>query len=225
MKNVIIISLISLISLNLFSQENIYNNKFTDNSMFLFNSFEDGEAYFNDGGISKAKFNYNVVYEEICFVKGSQILTISNSSTLDSIRIGNASFLQINKKVYEIISFDKIKVLLYRKPNLSSSKPSGAYGTSSTTASVSKKTSFYTGRGIWGGEHCNIHNESDTGIPILKKIYLLINNELILASKSQINKRFKDHKTEIKSFVLDNSINFQNTKDIIELTKYLGKFI
>lgn len=207
------------------AQEDKINSRFTKNSMFLFNSFMDGEAYYNDGGISKGILNYNVVYEEISFIKENQILSLSNSSELDSIRIGNKSFLYINKKIYEIMSYGKIKVLFYRKPDLSSSKPAGAYGTSSTTASVSKKTSVYTGKGIWGGKHCNIQNESDTKIPVLKKIYLLINNELILASKPQILRQFKNHKTEIKSFISENSINFQDKNDLIKLTVFLEKFI
>ena len=223
----IIVVTFSLLTLVLTShaQKDKINSRFTENSMFLFNSFIDGEAYYNDEGISKGIFNYNVVYEEISFIKENQILTISNSSELDSIRIGNKSFLHKDKKIYEIISSGKIKVLLYRKPDLSSSKPTGAYGTSSNTSSVSKKTSFYTGKAMFGGEHINIQDKSDTEIPILKKIYLLINNELILASKSQIYKRFNDHKTEIKTYISEKNIDLQEKNDLIKLTVFLEKFI
>ena len=102
-------------------------------------------------------------------MKDDQIFEISNPDELDSVLISDITFYCNQEKVYEVLRKGEVKVLLQRKANLSASKPEGAYGTSSNTSSVSKKTSIYTGKGIWGGEHCNIQSESDTEIPILEK--------------------------------------------------------
>ncbi|HAF29930.1 MAG TPA: hypothetical protein DCG75_12885 [Bacteroidales bacterium] len=203
------------------AQEENINTRFSENSMFLFNSFEEGVAYFNDEGISKSKFNYNVVYNDLCYINNTQILVITNVEELDSIKIGSKAFIWKNKKTYERVSSGKISVLLSRKAKLSSNKPSGAYGTESTTSAVSKKTSFYTGKGIWGGENCNLNNITDIEIPIIENFYLLINDEIVLATKSKINKYFKNHKDSIKEFINKNSINLKDKNDLIVFTKFL----
>lgn len=216
----------ALISSNLANaQQDKINTRFTDNSVFYFNSFENGIAYFNDGGISKANFNYNVVYNDICYIDNKQILVINNPEELDSIKIENKIFRYIDGRVFETISSGKIPVLLGRKPDLSTEKPSGAYGTESTTSAASKKTSFYTNATNYEGDHCNIGNEEDREIPILEKYYMLIDNELVLATKTQINKQFKNNKSDIKNFINENNINIRDKKDLVSLASFLEKLL
>ena len=197
------------------------NTRFTEQSLFLFNSFEDGTAFFKDGGIAKAKYNYNVVNNEFCYLKNSKIFVISNIEELDSIKIGNKTFYYIDNKILETIYADGITVFLYRKANIPSNTPSGAYGASSNTSSVSKKTSYYSDR---RGDYVNLHNENDVEIPISEKLYLFIDDELIFATKFRINRKFKDHKSDIKNFIKENNINLKNRKDLIELASFLEKF-
>ncbi|MFP4024120.1 MAG: hypothetical protein ACLFVR_06295 [Thiohalospira sp.] len=198
------------------------NNRFTEQSLFLFNSFEEGIAFFKDGGIAKANYNYNVVNNEFCYLKNSNILIISNIEELDSIIIGDKIFYYIDNKILETICSNGITVFLNRKANIPSNAPSGAYGTPSNTSSVSKKTSYYSDR---SGDYVNLHNENDQEIPVSEKLYLLIDDELIFATKIRIYKKFKDHKSNIKSFIKENNINLQNRKDLIELASFLEKFI
>ena len=207
-----------------YSQENnnSINERYTQNSLFLFNSFQNGIAYFNDNRITKCSYTYNVVYDNICYLKDKQIYELTNISKLDSIKINDVTLICNQEKIYEVLSNGKIKTLLQRKANLSASKPEGAYGTSSNTSAVSKKTSINTGKGIWGGERCNIQNESDKETPIANKFFLLINYNLFPAMKLSVNKYFKDQKSEIKTFLSENNINFHKSDDVLKLNKFLG---
>jgi len=198
------------------------NNRFTKKSLFLFNAFEDGIAYFDDGGIAKAKCNYNVVNNEFCYIKNSNIFVISNTDELDSVQIGSKVFRYIDNKILETINSGKIFIFLNRKANVSSNTPSGAYGTESNTSAVSKKTSIYSHK---SGEYVNIQDDNDLEISVSEKLYLLVNNELILATKTQINKKFKIHKSAIKSFMKENNINLNNKNDLLKLVSFLEKFI
>lgn len=210
-----------------FSQNNNsnINSKFTKNSLFLFNTFEDGTAYFDDGGIAKARCNYNVVYDELCYIKNSEILVISNTNELDSIKIGNALFRYLDSKIFETIHQGKISIFLNRKANVPSENPTGAYGTESNTSAVTKHTSIYSNYGAMAGDHVNMHNENDFEIKVDYKFYLLIDNNLILATKGQINKTFKSHKSEIKSYIKENNIDLQNIEDLTKLTTFLEKLL
>lgn len=201
------------------------NARYTKQSLFLFNTFEEGIAYFDDGGIAKAKYNYNVVYNEFCYIDNSKILVVSNVDELDSIQIGNRIFRHIDNKILETIKSGKISIFLSRKANIPSDKPSGAYGTESNTSAVTKKTSIYSNYGSIVGEYANIQSENNLEISVSENLHLLINNELILAAKLQIYKYFKNNKTEIKDFIKRNDINLHEINDLESLASFLEKFI
>lgn len=221
MKKTFLLFFITWVTSGFILSQNNYNKRFTENSFFLLNSFHKGIAYFNNGGKSEAKYNYNVVYDKVCFIKNDQIYEISNHSELDSIKINNLTLYCFDEKNYELIVPGEIKILLYRKANFSSPAPEGAYGTSSNTASVSRKTSLYTGKGLYGGENVNIQNKSDSEIPIVKKYYFQVGDELILATKNQVNKYYKNNKTEIKEFIKENKIDFQDINGLKSLISFL----
>jgi len=221
MKKILILILIFFLYQSfIFSQEN-FNKRFTNNSLFLLNSFKKGTVFFKSGSKSEGKFNYNVVYDKICFIKNNQIYNISNHTEIDSVIFDDLTFYCFNEKNYELIASGKIDILLYRKANLSSEESEGAYGTSSNTASVSKKTSLYTGKGVYGGENINLQNQSDSEISIINKYYFQFNDKLNPANKYQIYKYYKKNKSEIKQFIKKNNIDFQNISDLKSLVEFL----
>ncbi|MGE0090100.1 MAG: hypothetical protein AB7S50_11590 [Bacteroidales bacterium] len=225
MKKISII-ILTFISITMLAQEKDgdINTRFTKNSLFLFNSFKDGVAYFNDGGIAKAKFNYNIVNNEICYINNNQIFVISNTEELTYVQINNKIFKYINHKIYETVNDGKISILLSRSANVPSENPSGAYGTPSNTSAVTKKTSFYLQIGASGGEHVNFPDEKDETISVKENLYFLIGNDLVLAKRNQIIKKFKSQKSEIINFIEENNFDFQDKNDLIELAAYLERF-
>lgn len=202
------------------------NTKYTTHSLFLLNSFQEGIAYFKNGKVSEGMFNYNVVYDKICYIRDNKIYEITNTNDLDSVKINKIKFYCTKDKNYEIIKSGEIKILLQRKANLNTSERTGTYGTRSNNAVVGDRKNIYY-EDIQGGRFVNIDSDSDSEseIPVTEKYYFLVKDNLFSAKKMKTLKNFSDHKTEIKEFLKKNNIDFNNTTDLIKLTSYLKNLI
>lgn len=223
MKNVIIISLINLIiSLNLFSQENIYNNKFTVNSQYLLVKFIDGKVKFNDGYEMNAKLNYNVLLEEMHFLKNDTIRTLT-SNDIKYIILDKFKFISIDGKfIQDIYNTKDLKLIFQYNPDISSiGATKGAYGSSTETAATTKINSIPS-QSMYNNGYVVLKDDDAEEIKTYPKYYIVNSNKNIISpTKKKIHKLSKKSKEDIEYFIKENRINFNNKEDLIKILDFL----
>src|SRR5690348_12561332 len=100
MKAILVTVVILLCYSNSFSQKNHLTiqdgddvvKSFSDSIKFLYSQFVSGYVYFENGTMSRALLNYNLLVEEMQFIKGNDTLAIANESTIKLITVYKDSF-------------------------------------------------------------------------------------------------------------------------------------
>jgi hypothetical protein len=128
-----------------------YSEKITDKWPYLYEEFQEGILYFDQGKVSKASFNVDVANHTLIFFEEDQKLkSISKTITIDSLVLAKAKFYKVDD-MYEVIAQKGNKALL-RKVRIdlnAASETGGGYGTGSATDATTRLTSIdvsnYTG--------------------------------------------------------------------------------
>lgn len=222
MKNTIIVIIISLISLNLFSQESIYNTKFTINSQYLLNKFISGKVIFNDNYENNSKLNYNVLLEEIHFLQNDTIKTLI-SNDIKYIILDKFKFISINNKYFQEIHKSKnLKLVFQYNADISSiGVNKGAYGTSTETAATTKLNSVPT-QSMYNGGYVVLKDDNAKEIKTTPRYYIVTSNgKMISPTKKKIHKLSNKKKEEIETFIKTNNLKFTNKEDLIKILDFL----
>ena len=220
---IIILIMVAFITSKGFAQDtSLINHTYSDKSQYLFDKFTKGTAFFEKGGLSTAKFNYNVVAEEMQFIDDETIKSLVTDD-IEKIEINNIFFEKINEKFYQVLhSTDDLELFKFRKPDLSSLKESeGAYGTSASTASVQKVTNVSLKNVLVEGSVNLKEENSSKEIDIHNQYIIKDGSKEIQVTRRRILRRFRKYKDKLKSFIKEEDINFRNDDEMIKLVNYI----
>jgi len=220
----IILLSLSLLFANLLSSAQELNTKYTLSSQFLFNNFQSGVVDYKTGNNTRAYLNYNVLLEQIQFIKNGQILSVSNTDEINAIKLGSKIFIPVRNKFYELVHNDSISILLRRFPELSVlDEREGGYGVKQNTASTDKLESYTISMGgITNTQNINTPRDNQKEIPISDKYYILFKGKMEAVTIGRIAKLLNVNKKEIKSYVKTNKLQLSKLTDLKQLIKHLN---
>lgn len=187
------------------------------NALYTYNDFVTGIAYFKDGQLSKADFNYSVLYEEMHYkdAKG-EIVAVSNGEEIGQIRIGDDSYVFIGRKAFAKMLYyvGDVKLCLQRHTRILQEDGNyGAYGTSTETvaASLVQRTEF-------NPSVRDLNAYRDLKFEVDDHYLFVIDDKVItIRSKKAFEKAFPKLKSQIKQYLAENPVNFSKGEDIMRL--------
>ncbi len=196
----------------------------------LFPDFVEANIYAG-GRHTKRPLNYNLLYDQFYFEDRRGNRALDNLALLDSIRIGEYLFGFVGGHgFFELVTVNDSGSLL-RKHTLditSDVVAVGAFGTTDRTASIDAMQSFV---GVAEGELLDrkilLENSGGQEMRITlrrQEVYHVINDGIPVAvhSRRTLLREFSEHRSELRTFLRQNNIDFDRTEDMIKLTAFLG---
>ncbi len=203
-----------LVSLELQAQED---------NVYIFDEFKNGKAVYKNGAVVYAKLNYDPLSQRMLFLSPSDnaLLEIVNPSDISYINIEGRMFEQIKGNLfYERINYNNfIFYIQWRYKAVSEGKPSG-YGTTSTTSAITSVSVINKeGRTIPLNVSEKFNYKPDNFY------YIKINNtQKRFSSPDSLAKLLKAHKEEIKKYIKENKLDFDNPEDIKSAVEYCSQY-
>ena len=196
------------------------NEKVSVHLQYLFPEFTPGEVYFQNAPKGNGALNYNMLVGEMQFLDNEEIMSLADVKNVAIVHINNRKFYPFNNTEFteELLTTDKAQLRVRRKGNVAPFAKKGAYGTSSSTSSI---TSYSSSIGS-DGQHYNLSVMSEVLISLRYFYYLVGSNGKYTQIKNvkTFTKQFPAHRTKIEAFVKEHRIRFDNEGDLKTLLVY-----
>ena len=194
-----------------------------EDNVYIFDEFKNGKAVYKNGAVVYAKLNYDPLNQRMLFLSPSDnaLLEIVNPSDISYINIEGRMFAQIKGNLfYERVNYNNfIFYIQWRYKAVSEGKPSGYGMTSTTSAITSVSVINKEGRAIPLNVSEKFNYKPDNFY------YIKINNtQKRFSSPDSLAKLFKVHKEEIKKYIKENKLDFDNPEDIKSAVEYCSQY-
>jgi len=197
-------------------------DKVSTHLQFLFPEFTNGEVYFRNAPKGTGTLNYNMLAGEMQFLEDDEIMGIANVKDVVVVNIANRMFYPYNHTEFaeEILVTDNCRLRVRRKGSIAQHSKSGAYGTSSSTASITSYSSVNT-----DGRQYGLNVASNVLISLNYFYYLVGTNGKYTQIKNvkTFTKQFPVYKAQIETFVKERNIHFNKEEDLKALIVYCSE--
>lgn len=197
-------------------------NKVSTHMQYLFAEFTNGDVYYKSAPKGSGLLNYNMLLGEMQFVQDGKLLALADVKDVIQVNIGNRKFFPFNDKEFaeEILSTGKGQLRVRRKGNAAQHSKKGAYGTSSSTSSITSYSSINS-----DNRQYNLTVEENVLITLNNFYYLVGPNGKYTMIKNQktFTKHFPGYNAQIEAFVKEHNTRFDNQDDLKALMEYCSK--
>jgi hypothetical protein len=187
------------------------------NYIYKYPQFEYGKVYFLNGDVYAGKINYNILSEAMQFIdlKGDT-LVLANETNLNFISIGADTFYYNNKGYVEQVADVSGTKLLLKENILTSEEKIGAFGIPSSTLNIESKKTIIQGQ---------IQRlTANVNLTLVKKRQYYFSDaslNILPTNSKNVLKVFTKEKYKIKSYLEENSIDFNNEDDLKKFFSYV----
>lgn len=236
MRKMLFIAFIAL-SINAIGQKTIevYSEKSSINlneeislhSQFLDSLFYQGKVFFNNGKVSSALMNYNLLENGISFVdKNKNVLILEGLEEVSLVTYNKRTFIPYQGALLEQLETYKndILLLLKRKTIVKSNEVTGAYGMNSQSSNIGKYSSL---SGLSSEQNFNNLNKGISAEVTLESEYFLkMNGKVVPISRIKaLCKLFPDKKDNLLSYISSNRLNINKLYDLKQIVRYCAEDI
>lgn len=184
---------------------------------YLFPEFSAGKAVFRNGVFSESRFNFNLLQNEMEFIKNRDTLAIINKKDILYIEIAQRTFYYDDGFIENILE-GPLNVGLKKYYKLAEMNKVDSYGTSSAGAARESYNSFNA-----GGKFYKLTATVDMTFQLNTEYFLSKKpGEFVSFRKKDVMKLFPGKETEIKNYLKTNNIDFDSQDDLIKFAGYLS---
>ena len=188
------------------------------NSPYLFSDFMSAKVYFSNGRQSDEKVNYHLLSNKIRFIdrKDQQIKEVSDPQIIDSIKIGNRTFIPNPDEGWiEILSTAPLIQVQY----LVNTKTKGQIAAYGGTSELSNTKSYSAKK---DNENISIVKDVEFEVSSYYNYYWITidGKRKQFKSFAQFLKFFPKQKDTLNQYIQDNHISFEDTEAIVKLCLY-----
>ena len=198
------------------------SSKVSTNMRYLLPDFTDGQVFFKNSFLSTGKLNYNVLVGEMQFLENDEVRALETKD-ISVVKIDDRLFFPYrgNEFSEELLSAYPYKLRVRSKGNISPFAKKGAYGTTSSTSSITSYSSISS----QDGQMYNLSVEEDVLVSVRYFYYLVGENGkyLQIANTKTFTKQFPAFSKQIEAFVKENKIRFDNVDDLKKLLVYCSE--
>jgi hypothetical protein len=199
------------------------SGKVSTTMQYLFPEFSIGEVYFFNAPKGSGMLNYNMLVGEMQFMDNNEVLGIANVKDVAMVNINNRRFYPFNNRgefTEELFSTDQLQLRIRRKGNVAPFAKKGAYGTSSSTSSITSYSSVNS-----GDRQYNLSVASDVIISLRTFYYLVGTNGKLtqITNVKAFTKQYPAHRARIEAFAKERNIRFDREADLKALLVYCSE--
>lgn len=185
---------------------------------YLFNRFAEGVVVKKGGDKIVTPLNYNIVTEEMIFIDDGRYLALGNLPSIDTVYLNNMIFLPSQDAFYELAVAGKIKLLVQFSGTVRVEGEDVGYGITSKTSRVTTLSALTSSGVIYD-------MDLPDNLEISRKITYYIERDG--ERERFVNERaflriFRDRKKELKKYIDEQGIDFDNYNDVVSLVKYMN---
>ena len=188
---------------------------------FLFPEFTGGDVYYK-GNKASGNLNYNMLLGEMQFLENNQVLALANVKDVMVVDINNRKFYPFNDKEFteELMSTGAHRLRVRRKGTAAQYSKKGAYGTTSSTSSITSYSSI-----VSDGRQFDLNVKEEVLISLNCYYYLVGTNGkyVLIKNIKTFTKVFPSHQTQIEEFVKENRTRFDHEDDLKALLEFCSK--
>ena len=193
-------------------------------AQFLFPEFSKGILKMKAGKDLVLMLNYNIVTEKMVFLQKGQVYDMLNQQNVDTALINSEKFVPVDKAFHEVVLEGPVKLYIQHKGTIQDpGKPVGYGGTSQVASST------YLTRIDLGGNGTSIFNMKLPDELVIKPediFWISFNsNKFSFINERQFLKIFPGKEGDIKKYIKQNHLKFENAEDVIRLAKYSYELI
>lgn len=189
---------------------------------YLFPEFTNGEVYYLGLPKGNGKLNYNMLLGEMQFIENGQVMSLANVKDVVVVNIGNRKFYHYNNQEFteELLTTGKYQLRVRRKGNVAPHSKKGAYGTESSTSSITSYSSINS-----NSQQYNLTVAENVLISLNHFYYLVgIDGKYALIKNAKtFTKQFPAYRAQIEAFIKENNIQFDNGENLKTLLEYCSK--
>lgn len=228
MKLVLLYTFLQIIFLVVGAQENI--STMTINTLnnesgklisrsFKYEAFEPGKVIFKDASTAEGKLNYSLLSGKMLFLhpKGDS-LELAHPETFKHVIVGIDTFYFYENKYLELITHYPVNNLAINQTiTMIGKEKKGAYGTYSGVSASNSNTTYTN------DDQITIYlNIDENAVYKFNNAYFITDkyNNFIPADKKGFYKVFFVHEQEVRNFLKDHPVNFNNLEDLKDLLNY-----
>lgn len=190
---------------------------FPYNERYRYQEFLPGKAVFKSGVFSEARWNYNLLNDDIEFLKGKDTLAVSNNKKDISYIVIEADTFVYDNGFIEIISDGKVKVGIKKHFKLNEIQKTDSYGIASAASSRESYGSM-----PMDGNYYKFRATVDMVFQKTIEYYISTSfKDFVPYRKNYVMKLFPDKEDKIKSFLKSNKTDFDKEADLMELARFL----
>jgi hypothetical protein len=214
-------SIMTILLLSLVLQVRAQSDEIKNLAQFLFPQFSKSILKMKTGKDLTLMLNYNVVTELIVFIQKDQVFDLLNPETVDTVIMNSRLFIPVGKIFHEVLLEGPIDLFLqYKGSILDPPRPAGYGGTSQVSNSTNiSRITMGNGTAVY-----NMPLPEDFSVKLELIYWINLNeNKFSFVNERQFLKIFKGKETEIKKYIKDNHLKFENTPDVVKLVGYCSE--
>lgn len=185
---------------------------------YVHNEFENGRVYYKDGGFSAGSFNICIIDQSLRYIEDGKEMILGSPENVDRVNIGKDIYFRRNGGyICWIDSADDVSLGLMKTALVKTDVKNAAYGATSETTRVSNISSIYD-----GGNSYDLKSSLNLPCVYKSQVYLCRNNKFYPATSKRMTKMFPAKKAEIKAYLADKNVNFDDidqVKALFEVVK------
>jgi hypothetical protein len=185
-------------------------------AVYLFDEFSPATLLFKSGRQASLKFNYNVVSEEMVFMRYGRLLAL-DMPDIDTIYIRERKFIPLNKGFYEVVQTSLCMLYVRHHAEVTNKGKAAGYGQHSETAAISSLNSYTF-------EEMVIPLASSAGgkLQDLSEVWLRRGGQFYEAgTKKQLLQAFPEHEAAIRQFDRKYRPQRYRLREVEALLRYL----
>jgi hypothetical protein len=162
--------------------------------------------------------NYNIVTEKMVFLQRGQVFDLIDQGSVDTIIMNSRIFVPVEKIFHEILIEKPVPLFIQHKGKVEEPGRPAAYGGTSQVSSSTYLSRVEVGG---GGAVFNMKLPGDIIIKPEPVYWISMNgSKFSFGNERQFLKIFRGKEKEIKAYIKQNRLKFDNSVDIINLVQY-----
>lgn len=191
---------------------------------YVYKEFTEGELQMTVGRPKKAQFNIHVGKGRLHFIDGSYICEAS-SADVYSVRIGTDYYVNARGVMMKVLA-KSVKSVIGEEAvvdHVRLNATGGAYGSSSSTLSTTALSAIEQTMAGGRTELTRLVSSREDGqvLPLVRKKYIVINGDVIFASKKDVLEAFPDLKDEITSYLKKSKTKWNDANSLLRLSDHI----
>jgi len=187
----------------------------THPEQFLLHDFTKGKILMKGGTGYDMILNYNLVFEKVVIVQANKICDLSNSGSVDTIYLLNRKFIPAGPVFYELLNEKPITLFVQHRSKVTLPPRMDSYGKIPETGATDAKKILLI------GEKANITSDQELIFNKDDVYWMQVDNSMqSFRDAPGFYKLFPDKKSELKQYIKQNKIKFENPEDVEKLMIY-----